>query len=118
MGVEEAAIEFILRSERDLEPTPPGNPGYDLYEPGGDGEPVRWIEVKALSGEWESNVTLSHTQFGLAREEGEAYWLYVVEHAGTDGERIVPIQNPAGRDSTYTFDHGWRAAAEGTEGDD
>ena len=57
------------------------------------------------------------TQFGLAREEGEAYWLYVVEHAGTDGERIVPIQNPAGRDSTYTFDHGWRAAAEGTEGD-
>ena len=74
--------------------------------------------MKALSGEWESNVTLSHTQFDYAREKGEAYWLYVVEHAGTDGERIVPIQNPAGRDSTYTFDHGWRAAAERTEGDD
>ena len=96
MGLEEAAIESILRSERDLEPTPPGNPGYDLYEPGGDGEPVRWIEVKALSGEWESNVTLSHTQFGLAREEGEAYWLYVVEHAGTNGARIVRMQNPGG----------------------
>ena len=118
MSVEEAAIELILQRRPGLRRTPPGNAGYDLYAPGGDGEPVRWIEVKALSGEWESNVTLSHTQFDYAREKGEAYWLYVVEHAGTDGERIVPIQNPAGRDSTYTFDHGWRAAAERTEGDD
>ena len=62
--------------------------------------------------------TMSRTQFEYARKHGKRYSLYVVEHAGTDGPRIVPIQNPAGRDSTYTFDHGWRAAAEGTEGDD
>ncbi len=117
MSVQDDAIELILQREPGLKRTPPGNPGFDLYEPGTDGEPVRWVEVKALSGEWESNVTLSHTQFGLARKKGERYWLYVVEHAGTDGARIVPIQNPAGRDSTYTFDHGWRAAAEGTDGD-
>ena len=113
MGVEAAAIEFILQREPSLEPTPPGNPGFDLYEPGDDGEPVRWVEVKALSGEWQANVALSHTQFEYAWKHREAYWLYVVEHAGTDDPRIVRIQNPAGRDSTYTFDHGWREAAEG-----
>lgn len=52
-------------------------------------------------------------QSDYARKLGEAYWLYVVEHAGTDGPHIVPIRNPAGRDSAYTFDHGWREAAEG-----
>ena len=118
-GLEDDAIALIQKQEPSLKGTRRDNPGFDLYEAGEDGEPVRWVEVKAMSGRWESHAaTLTPTQFGLAREEGEAYWLYVVEHAGTDGARIVGIQNPAGRDSTYTFDHGWRAAAEGTEGDD
>ncbi len=118
MGVEDHAIDFILQRNPSLKRTPTNNPGFDLYEPGDDGEPVRWIEVKALSGEWESNVTLSHTQFDYAREKGDRYWLYVVEHAGTERPKIRKINDPAGWDSTYTFDHGWRAAAEGTDGDD
>ena len=118
LALEEAAISRILEEEPALQRTPTNNPGFDLHEVDESGATVRWVEVKAMSRDMRSRpATMSHTQFGLAREEGEAYWLYVVEHAGTDGERIVPIQNPAGRDSTYTFDHGWRAAAEGTEGD-
>ena len=35
-----------------------------------------------------------HTQFECAREHGEAYWLYVVEHAGDEdpGSRLVRRQ--------------------------
>ena len=111
MGIEEAAITRILDREPSLKRTPANNPGYDLYEATEDGSPVRWVEVKGLTGAWESGpVTLTHTQFDLAREKGEAYWLYVVEYAGTGRATIIRISNPAGRASTYTFDKGWRVA--------
>ena len=111
MGLEEAAIARIVKDEPALRRTPPGNAGFDLYEADDAGEIVRWVEVKSVSGGWESGpVSMSHTQFGMAREKGDAYWLYVVEHAGTDRANIVKIRDPAGRASTYTFNEGWRAA--------
>jgi hypothetical protein len=57
-------------------------------------------------------VGLSRTQFDCAREHGSAYWLYAVEHAGTENPRIVRIQDPAGKARTFTFDHGWLDVAE------
>lgn len=111
MGLEEAAIARIEQDEPALRRTPPGNAGFDLYEADDAGEIVRWVEVKSVRGGWESGpVSMSHTQFGMAREKGDAYWLYVVEHAGTDRANIVRIRDPAGRASTYTFDKGWREA--------
>jgi len=57
-------------------------------------------------------VGLSHTQFDLAREKGEAYWLYVVECAtDTAHARVLRIQNPAGHARTFTFDYGWSEIA-------
>ena len=113
MGVEEEAIALIQKQEPALKGTPANNPGFDLYEVGEGGEPLRWIEVKALAEGWESRpVTLTHTQFDYARAKGEAYWLYVVEHVGTDHAAIVKINDPAGWESTYAFDKGWRVAAE------
>ena len=50
MALEEKAIRVILQYEPELQRTPTHNPGFDLYEPGEDGEPLRWIEVKAMSG--------------------------------------------------------------------
>lgn len=47
----------------------------------------------------------------LAESRGEAYWLYVVEHANGDGARIIRIQDPAGKARTFTFDHGRIAVA-------
>ena len=111
MALEEAAITLILDHEPTLRRTPANNPGYDLYEADGSGAPVRWVEVKAISGDWGSRpVALTHTQFDLARQKGEAYWLYVVERAGSDDANVVRIANPAGRSSTYTLDEGWRGA--------
>ena len=113
MALEDAAWDLIAGREPRLQPTQPGNHGYDLYETDETGEIVRWVEVKSMRGGWDAGpVGLSHRQFGLAREKREAYWLYVVEYAG-DAERasLVRIRDPAGRDSDYLFDDGWRGAA-------
>ena len=114
MALEERAIAFVREREPSLLPTSVGNAGYDLYEAGGAGEIVRWVEVKSMRGGWDAGpVGLTHTQFGLAREKRGAYWLYVVEYAGdADRARVVRVPDPAGRDSEYLFDEGWRGAAE------
>lgn len=113
MALEEQAIEFILAVEPGLQRTPALNPGFDLFESGADGQPARWVEVKAMTGSLHDRpVGLSYTQFECAQKRGEGYWLYVVEHAGGERARVVPIQDPAGKARTFTFDHGWLGVAE------
>lgn len=113
MALEAKAIELILSEEPDWRRTPTHNPGFDLYQGDEQGGATRWCEVKAMTGRLSGRpVGLSHTQFGWAREHGEAYWLYVVECAGSDKARLVRIQNPAGKARTFTFDHGWLDIAE------
>ena len=108
MALEAEAIRFILSLEPQWQQTPTHNPGFDLFEPGTDEKPTRCCEVKAMTGSLtDRSVGLSKTQFDCAREHGEAYWLYVVERAGTDSCHLVRIQDPAGKARTFTFDHGW-----------
>ena len=113
MALEEQAIANILLHEPRLTRTPINNPGFDLIESSPDGNPVRWVEVKAMTGSLQEDrpVGLSRTQFECAREHGGSYWLYAVEHADDDRARIVRIQDPAGKVRTFTFDHGWVAVA-------
>ena len=113
MDLEAKEIQHIRQSEPEWEQTELNNPGFDLCQTDADGEIVKWCEIKSLGGAWgEHPVGLSHTQFKLAQEKGDAYWLYVVEHAG-DPERIrlLRIQDPAGLAETFTFDDGWAAIA-------
>ena len=110
--IEEQAIKFILNQEPDWQRTRASNPGFDLYKPGGNGEQKYWCEVKAMTDSLDNrSVGLSHTQFDYAREKEDDYWLYIVEHTGTEQAQIIRIQNPAGRTRTFTFDHGWRSIA-------
>lgn len=112
MALESKAVDLILLKEPCWERTPTHNPGYDLYEPDGNGAPIRWCEVKAMTGSMEERpVGLSRAQFKHAQEHGESYWLYVVEHADTSDARILRIQDPAGKARTFTFDHGWISIA-------
>ena len=118
--VEDAAIKLILTEYPFLRRTKYGNPGFDLWEPGPNDKPVqlneaederelewelgpnpqpkRWIEVKSSAGAL-SSVALSITQFKVALKKWNAYWLYVVENATTEGgaRRIFKIKNPAER---------------------
>ena len=110
MALEEAAITIILGSEPELRRTPHNNRGFDMFAADAEGRPVRWIEVKAMSGTLRDRpATLSETQFKeFAREHREAYWLYIVERAGDpDRARVVRIQDPFGKARTFTFDRGW-----------
>lgn len=113
MKIEDQAIALIISLEPGLKRTPEGNPGFDLFEVNGSGQQVRWVEVKSMTGTLENRpVGLSHTQFDYARAKGDAFWLYVVEHA-TDLEkaRVLRIQNPVAHARTFTFDHGWSQIA-------
>lgn len=114
MSLEAKAIELILRIEPELERTRANNPGFDLYEAGDHGRPVRWVEVKAMTGSLDDRpICMSRIQFDSAWVNGEAYWLYVVEYAGDPARaRILRINDPAGQAKNFTFDHGWSLVAE------
>ena len=60
-------------------------------------------------------VGLSSTQFECAQEHGPAFWLYVVERAGSLAPRLVRIQDPAGKAESFMLDHGWKAVAQVTD---
>ena len=118
MILEDRSINLILNEEPGLERTPPNNPGFDLIQYGRHGQPVKWVEVKAMNATLDDHpVTLTPTQFELAQKRGESYWLYIVENAAASEYKIVKIRNPAGKARRFTFDHGWRAVSEVTNGD-
>lgn len=113
MALEEVAIQQIVAAEPKLLRTPAFNVGFDLVENGTNGQPVRWVEVKAMTGTLRDRpVGLSTAQFEYARQKGAAFWLYVVEQASSpENARILRIQDPAANVRTFTFDHGWEAIA-------
>jgi hypothetical protein len=115
--VEDAAVEQVLQHERlaGREPTvmPRGNRGYDIESLQPDGE-TRLIEVKGLSGSWGSQgVTLTPSEFEMAREAGDTYWLYVVEKARA-APRIYKVRDPARQVMLFAFDDGWKDLSDGS----
>ena len=85
MALEEKAVDFILSRHPNWKRAPTHNPGFDLFESGLDGNPVRWCEVKAMTGSLDERpIGLSRTQFEYACKYGANYWLYVVERAGDE----------------------------------
>ena len=85
MALEAQAVNLILAREPKWQRTPTHNAGFDLFEAGDDAIPVRWVEVKAMAGDLRDRpVGMSRAQFEFARQRGVAYWLYIVEHAGSE----------------------------------
>ena len=118
MELEDKAIKLILSRDPRLQRTPTNNRGFDLVEQDPSGQTVRWVEVKAMTGDLEDRpVCLSRPQFDSAWVHGEAYWLYVVEHAGnSDRVRLLRIQDPTGKARNFAFDRGWRLIADLSDG--
>ena len=114
MSLEAQAIKLIRAKEPNLQEAPTGNHGFDLYETGPDGNIVRWIELKAMSGTLDGrDLPISSTQFRFAQDKGEAFWLYIVENAGSPAQHnIIRIKDPAGKARNFVFDRGWRSLAE------
>lgn len=115
MRIEQAAIEFILQVEPDWRRTPVNNPGFDLFQTDVEGKPLKWCEVKSLRGAWRDHpVAMTRTQFELAREKRDSFWLYVVERASGEDRRLYAIQDPVGQAEMYTFDRGWDSVSQNT----
>ncbi|MCY3851109.1 MAG: DUF3883 domain-containing protein [Acidimicrobiaceae bacterium] len=113
MGLERSAIEFILDHEPDWQRTATNNPGFDLFRGPAIETATHWCEVKAMAGTLDDRpVGMSSTQFEYAQSRGSAFWLYVVERAGTETPNLLRIQDPVGKAKTFTFDVGWRSAAD------
>jgi hypothetical protein len=118
MALEEKAIKLILNRDPRLQRTPTNNRGFDLIETDHSGQTIRWVEVKAMTGDLHDRpVCLSRAQFDCAWIQGEAYWLYIVEHAGdSDRAGFLCIQDPAGKAKNFAFDQGWRQIADFSRG--
>jgi hypothetical protein len=113
--VANAGVEKVMQFERengrdptDMEEIEVHHPGYDIESRSGDGT-IRFIEVKSLSGTWDSQnpAQLTKTEFNTAKHRGKAFWLYVVERAESEDYKIYRIQDPGNRVDYYLFDHGW-----------
>lgn len=124
--IERVAIEFVLEWERRAGRLPRERqhsaPGWDIdsHEWTEDGQErlARLIEVKALSGEWdEYDIGLTQREFWEARDRGDKYYLYVVEHALDPSQRrLYIIQGPAVKANEFRFDGEWKKVAEGPQG--
>jgi hypothetical protein len=95
------------RTPRDMEEIQVNHPGYDIESTFNGG--IRYIEVKSVSGSWESQspAQLTKFEFEEAKRKGKDYWIYVVEKVNTDDFRIFEINDPANRVDYYMFDRGW-----------
>lgn len=112
-----AGVARVLEYERKCGRNPRemahSNAGFDVESYDRRGELVRRIEIKSTGGEWSvAGVMLSRRQHGQAVEDGDLFWLYVVENAQNDNFKIYRIQNPAGRIDYFGFDGGWKDVAE------
>ncbi|MDP9438695.1 MAG: DUF3883 domain-containing protein [Actinomycetota bacterium] len=122
-AVDEAGVAAVVRFEqgagRSPKVEPHNNPGYDVLSRDRDGEVARYVEVKSSEGPWDgAGVGLSSRQFERAQQEGDRFWLYVVEYALDDGRRTVwRVPDPARRVTDFMFDSGWKDAVEHDEAD-
>jgi len=115
LSVEAASRELVCQYEiergREPEEMPQTHPGYDVISRQINSDDIeRYIEVKGTSGEWKDRgVSLSRRQFLEAQDNGDKFWLYVVEHAfEKELARVYVIQNPANIVDSFIYDGGWR----------
>jgi hypothetical protein len=95
---------------------PHSNPGYDVESADAEGQIVRYIEVKSLTGSWRDDfAVLSARQFEKASSMDDEFWLYVVERAQREDFRIHRIPNPALNTTEFMFDDGWSGLGEEPE---
>jgi hypothetical protein len=117
--INRSGIEFVLNRERAEGRVPEEqdhfNPGYDICSRDEHGNTVRFIEVKSTNGPWDGfGIGLSSTQFNMAQEKKEMYWLYVVERVASDNPKLHRIQHPVQHIDEYRLDDEWAKIAEGT----
>jgi Domain of unknown function (DUF3883) len=115
--VDMAGVARVLAYEakcgREPREMPHSNAGFDVESFDKRSDLVRRIEIKSTGGQWSiAGVMLSRRQHQQAVEDGDLFWLYIVENALDDDYKVYRIQNPASRIDYFGFDGGWKHVAE------
>ncbi len=104
----EHASKYTLSTSNKFEKAQTNNKGYDILEIDSNGEIVRYIEVKTLTGRWgEGGVAVTESQMKFAQEH-ENWWLFIVEGINTESIKVYTLENPVSQANRYMFDSSWK----------
>jgi|LWDU01.1.fsa_nt_gi hypothetical protein len=90
------------------------NKGFDIYEKDEQGNIVRYIEVKTLTGKWGSGgvgITEHQLDFALDQKQKDKWWLFVVEGINTENPNVYQFKNPVLEANRFMFDSSWKQLA-------
>ena len=93
---EKEAMRFVLEVERQEGRIPEvvaESEHYDIRSVNPATGEVRLIEVKGHKGS-EVYGELTASEFKLAQEEGDRYWLYIVYQLGSENPKLLRFRNP------------------------
>ena len=108
----ENAAKYLLCESNLFVKTQTNNKGFDVSEVDANGEIVRYIEIKTLTGDWgEGGVGLTAAQLKFA-QDNENWWLFVVENINTINTKVHTFKNPVHQANRFMFDHSWIQLAE------
>ena len=105
------SVKYVLSQSNKFQKASTNNKGYDILEVDENGEVVRYIEVKTLTGRWyEEGVAVSVPQLHFAQEH-DNWWLFVVENLNTQNTDVHIFENPIQNANQFMFDHSWKQLA-------
>lgn len=100
---------LLLSKDNDFQKTPTNNKGFDIYEKDTNGQIIRYIEVKTLTGQWaQGGVGITKDQLEFAQKEKDKWWLFVVENISTDNTKVYQFKNPILEANRFMFDSSWK----------
>ncbi|MDD2382894.1 MAG: DUF3883 domain-containing protein [Sulfurospirillaceae bacterium] len=100
---------LLLSKDNDFQKTPTNNKGFDIYEKDTNGQIIRYIEVKTLTGQWaQGGVGITKDQLEFAQKEKDKWWLFVVENINTDNTKVYQFKNPILEANRFMFDSSWK----------
>ncbi len=103
---------LLLSKNNSFKKAQVNNKGFDIYEIDINGQIIRYIEVKTLTGQWgEGGVGITEHQLEFAQKEKDKWWLFVVENINTDNTKVYQFKNPILEANRFMFDNSWKQLA-------
>lgn len=103
---------LLLSEDNVFQKAPTNNKGYDISEKDNNGQTIRYIEVKTLTGQWgQGGVGITEHQLEFAQKEKDKWWLFVVENINTDNTKVYQFKNPILEANRFMFDNSWKQLA-------
>ncbi len=109
------AAQYEKEAGREPQIGDPHQSGWDIRSIDPNTERVRLIEVKGKGCPWDEDevVELTRAQMRTAFEDGDLWYLYVVERTDDGSFRVLPIQNPANLAAKWILPgKSWRTIAD------